>query len=106
MNSTRCLLALLFVSVLGIIEAGAQISFTERIIDKDAHGDIKAISDLDHDGIKDLILAEATLAWYKSEDGKYVQHKIADPQVEFTTDGYTGDVDNDGDVWWNDAIVR
>ena len=48
MNSTRCFLAFLFVSVLGIIEAGAQISFTERIIDKDAHGDIKAIADLDN----------------------------------------------------------
>jgi hypothetical protein len=80
----------------------AQIKFTEVVIDKSGHGDDKMIADLDNDGVKDLILGGATLSWYRQENGQYVKYKIADPKVEFTTDGYTGDVDNDGDI---DLIV-
>ena len=36
-----------------------QTTFTEVMIDKEAHGDDKAIADLDNDGIKDLILGGA-----------------------------------------------
>src|SRR5690606_11658098 len=74
------------------------IQFTEIVIDAEAHGDDKAIADLDNDGVKDLILGGATLSWYREENGQYVKYKIADPEVEFTTDMYTGDVDNDGDI--------
>lgn len=72
------------------------------MIDKEAHGDDKAIADLDNDGIKDLILGGASLAWYRLENGTYVKYKITDPKVEFTTDMCIGDVDNDGDI---DLIV-
>lgn len=82
--------------------ARAQIKFTELVIDKSGHGDDKMIADLDNDGVKDLILGGATISWYRQENGQYVKYKIADPKVEFTTDGYTGDVDNDGDI---DLIV-
>src|SRR5688500_18319274 len=84
------------------MSAQAQIQFTEVVIDKLAHGDDKMIADIDNDGVKDIILGGATLSWYRSEKGEYVKYKIADPTVEFTTDGYTGDVDNDGDM---DLIV-
>jgi hypothetical protein len=79
-----------------------QVSFTEIVIDKTAHGDDKAIADLDNDGIKDIILGGSTLSWYRNENGTYVKYKIVDPKVEFTTDMRTGDVDNDGDI---DLIV-
>ncbi len=76
----------------------SQVHFKEIVIDPTAHGDDKILADLDNDGIIDLILGGATLSWYKEENGKYVRYKIADPKVEFTTDGYAGDVDNDGDT--------
>jgi len=93
-------LAILVLSIL--MPACAQISFTEILIDGQAHGDDKDIADLDNDGLKDLILGGSTLAWYRSENGKYVKYGITDPKVEFTTDMHTGDVDNDGDI---DLIV-
>ena len=93
---------LLFLVVMSLLPAHGQIQFTELLIDKDAHGDDKAIADLDNDGVKDLILGGSTLSWYRLENGKYIKYKVADPKVEFTTDMYTGDVDNDGDI---DLIV-
>lgn len=101
MTRTKYFLLLMFV-VLSPALVEAQIQFTELIIDKLAHGDDKMIADIDNDGVKDIILGGATLSWYRSENGQYVKYKITDPKVEFTTDGHTGDVDNDGDM---DLIV-
>lgn len=98
MDDTRNVITVFILVIAGFFPAAGQVEFTEIIIDKDAHGDNKAIADLDNDGIKDLILGGATLSWYREENGKYVKYNITDPEVEFTTDMYTGDVDNDGDI--------
>ncbi|MEX2232924.1 MAG: VCBS repeat-containing protein [Cyclobacteriaceae bacterium] len=93
---------LLIFALISCIPVAAQIQFTELVIDKLAHGDDKAVADLDNDGVKDIILGGASLAWYREENGTYVKYKITDPKVEFTTDMQVGDVDNDGDI---DLIV-
>jgi hypothetical protein len=101
MTCKRFFLLFIFPAMISV-PAYSQIQFTEIVIDKDAHGDDKAIADIDNDGVKDIILGGASLAWYREENGTYVKYKVTDPKVEFTTDMYTGDVDNDGDI---DMIV-
>lgn len=102
MPSTKYFLLLVILIVLSLLPATGQIQFTEVLIDSLAHGDDKAIADLDNDGIKDIILGGSTLSWYRNENGTYMKYKITDPKVEFTTDMRTSDVDNDGDI---DLIV-
>ena len=102
MTTSRYFILLVSFIASGLLPVSGQVKFTEVLIDSLAHGDDKAIADLDNDGVKDLILGGATLAWYRLENREYVKYKIADPKVEFTTDMYTGDVDNDGDI---DLIV-
>ena len=102
MIKKRHFLLLIFLSVVSVLSTNGQLQFTELVIDPIAHGDDKAIADLDNDGLKDIILGGSTLSWYRYEGGKYTKYTITDPKVEFTTDMYTGDVDNDGDI---DLIV-
>lgn len=102
MKSTKHILLFILLLAMCLLPCYGQIEFTELLIDKLAHGDDKAIADLDNDGLKDVILGGSTLSWYRNESGRYTKYKVTDPKVEFTTDMYTGDVDNDGDI---DLIV-
>jgi len=81
-----------------VAPAAAQIPFDRVVVDPDMAGDVKAVADINLDGLPDLVVGgmpNEGLVWYRAPGWQAT--RVATPAVEFTTDGDVGDVDGDGD---------
>jgi hypothetical protein len=78
----------------------AERPFRHTVLDRGAHGDCKALGDLNGDAAVDVILAGgkpvSRLSWYAAP--RWTKTELVTEDQEFTTDMQVGDVDRDSDL--------
>lgn len=68
---------------------GAAPTFTAEAIETAVSfsGDVKALADIDNDGLQDVIVGGSELYWWRNTGSGWTRNLIGNATVEFTTDG-------------------